>query len=207
MEIAYRNKQKAFADFFPEFRFFSEFTFDTYNARYGGYKVSSAHSQQGGFTYGLEGRWNIFRGFATINDLHRQQALEKVALWGLNAKFLEVAAEVRDARSNCQNARYQIKVYQEMAQWVKEQRDLVFSEYRNGRETITRLNEAQATLTEARSRLAVSAIEFRKASAQLAAAVGHHDSALYADCFPHTKFKVTGGKVLMLRQMVKIAEK
>ena len=172
LEIAYRNKQKAFSDFFPEFRIYSEFALDTYNAGYGGYSVSRAHSQQGGFTYGVEGEWNIFRGFDTVNALRRQQALEKAALWGLNAKFLEVAAEVRDARSNCLNARYQIKIYQEMAEWVKEQRDLVFSEYCNGRETITRLNEAQATLTEARSRLAVSAIEYSKAAAQLAAAVG-----------------------------------
>ncbi|MBR2872187.1 MAG: TolC family protein [Lentisphaeria bacterium] len=172
LEIAYRSKQKALADFFPEFRIFSEYSFDTYNARYGGWNVSRSHSLQGIFTYGLEGKWNIFRGFSTINNMRRQQALEKVALWGLNAKFLEVAAEVSDARSNCLNARYQIEVYQEMAQWVKEQRDLVFSEYCNGRETLTRLNETQATLTGARSCLAVSAIEFSKSAAQLAAAIG-----------------------------------
>ena len=98
--------------------------------------------------------------------------LEKVARWGLNAKFLEVVAEVRDAHSNCRNARYQIEVFQEMAQWVKEQRDLVFSEYRNGRETITRLNEAQDTLVEAQNRLIVSIVEFHKAAVQLAAAAG-----------------------------------
>ena len=98
--------------------------------------------------------------------------LEKIALWGLNAKFLEVAAEVRDAHANCQNSRYQIEVFQEMALWVREQRDLVYSSYCNGRETLPRLNEAQATLVEAQSRLLVSAIEFRKAAAQLAAAVG-----------------------------------
>ena len=59
-----------------------------------------------------------------------------------------------------------------MALWVREQRDLVYSAYCNGRETLPRLNEAQATLVEAQSRLLVSAVEFRKAAAQLAAAVG-----------------------------------
>ena len=93
-------------------------------------------------------------------------------MWGLNAKFLEIVAEVRDALENCKNTRYQIAVFQEMAEWVREQRDLVFSEYRNGRETITRLNEAQNILVEARNRLIVSVVEFNKALAQLNAATG-----------------------------------
>ena len=59
-----------------------------------------------------------------------------------------------------------------MAQWVKEQRDLVYSEYKNGRETITRLNEAQDTLVEAQSQLIISAVGFNKAAVQLAAAAG-----------------------------------
>ena len=36
LHIAHREKQKAYADFFPQFRFFSEFVLDTYDARYGG---------------------------------------------------------------------------------------------------------------------------------------------------------------------------
>ena len=178
LRIAHREKQKAYADFFPQFRFFSEFVLDTYDARYGGYRVSSARSRQGEFTYGVEGKWNIFRGFDTLNNVRRQKALEKVALWGLNAKFLEVAAEVRDAVSNCQNFHYQVKIFGAMLQWVKEQRDLVFSEYRNGRETLPRLNEAQATLVEAQSLLIVSTIEYNKAIAQLAAAAGIRDPSL-----------------------------
>ena len=98
--------------------------------------------------------------------------MEKVAKWGLDAKFLEVVSEVRDAHSNCRNARYQTEVFRGISQWVREQRDLVFSEYRNGRETITRLNEAQDMLVEAQSRLIVSRVEFRKAAIQLAAAAG-----------------------------------
>ena len=65
-----------------------------------------------------------------------------------------------------------MKVYQDMAQWVREQRDLVFSEYRNGRETITRVNEAQSTLTAAQSRLVISAVQYSKAVIRLAAATG-----------------------------------
>ena len=172
LNIAYLDKQKVYADFLPELRLFSEFSQNTYNANYGGYRVSRSHSKQAGFTYGAEGTWNIFRGFDSVNKLRRQLVLEKIAKWGLNAKFLEIVAEVRDARANCQNMRYQIEVFRDMAQWVREQRDLVFSEYRNGRETITRLNEAQNILIEAQSKLVIAAVDFSKAMAQLAAATG-----------------------------------
>ena len=172
LTVAHRSRQKVYADFMPEFRFFSEYTLDAYNAGYGGYKVSNARSRQGIFTYGVEGRWNIFKGFDSYNNLRRYKALEQIALRELNKKFLEIVAEVRDAASNCRNARYQIQLYQDMEQWVREQRDLVYSEYINGRETITRLNEAQDTLIQAQNQLIVSAVEFNKAAAQLAAATG-----------------------------------
>ena len=172
LNIAWRNKQRAIADFFPELRLFSELTLDTYHAEYGGYRVSGARSRQWGFDYGIEGRWNIFRGLDSVNNLRRREKMERIALWQLNTKFLEVIEEVRDAHSNCRNARFQIEIFEETSRWVKEQRDLVFSEYRNGRETITRLNEAQDMLIEAQRELIVSMIEFCKAAVQLAAAAG-----------------------------------
>lgn len=172
LNVAFRRKQQTLANFLPQFRFFSEFGFNTYNARYGGYQVSRAHSRQGAFAYGIEGTWNIFRGFDSFNELRSRAALEKAAFWGLNKKFLDIVADVRDAASNCRNSQYQIQLFQDMAQWVREQRDLVYSEYLNGRETVTRLNEAQDTLIEAQSKLLISTVEFNKAAAQLAAAVG-----------------------------------
>lgn len=172
LNIAWRNKQKAYADFFPELKLFSEFTLETYHAGYGGYRVSGARSVQGGFTYGIEGKWNLFKGFDSFNKVRKEKAMERMAMWELNAKFLEVVTDVRDAHSNCKNAQIQIGIFQEMAQWVKEQRDLVYSEYCNGRQTITRLNEAQDMLVEAQSKLIVAIIEFSKAVAQLYAATG-----------------------------------
>ena len=160
------------ADFLPQIRLFTELSGNTYKASYGGYRVSGAHSKQGVFNYGAEGQWNIFRGFETYNKLRQQEVLEKIALWGVNARFLEIVSEVRDARANCLNTSYQIKLYREMAEWVKEQRDLIYSEYINGRETITRLNEAQNILVESRLKLIISAVEFNKSLAQLAAATG-----------------------------------
>ncbi|MBO5992014.1 MAG: TolC family protein, partial [Lentisphaeria bacterium] len=171
-ERAFRDRQKVYSEFFPVLHLFSEFSLYTYHARYSRYKFNSAHGNQRGFTYGVEGKWNLFQGFNTYNKLRRQLALEKVALWGINKKFLEICAEVRDACSNCKNARFQVGVYRSMSDWVREQRDLVYSEYRNGRETITRLNEAQSALIEAQSRLVISAIQLKKSAIQLAAVTG-----------------------------------
>ena len=172
LNIAYRNRQKAIADFLPQIRLFTEYSQHFYKAEYGGYRVSDAHSNQGVFTYGVEGQWNIFRGFDSLNQLRQREVLEKIAMWGVNARFLEIVEEVRDSRANCANSRYQIELFQEMAQWVQEQRDLIFSEYTNGRETIARLNEAQNILVEAQRMLVVSVVEFNKSLAQLAAATG-----------------------------------
>ena len=55
---------------------------------------------------------------------------------------------------------------------VLEQRELVYSEYWNGRETLTRVNEAQDELIEAESRLIFSQVQACKAVTQLHAAVG-----------------------------------
>ena len=172
LDIVYRNRQKALADFLPKIYLFSEFSLNTYNAEYGAYRVSSARSKQGVFTYGAEGKWNLFRGFYSFNKLRREEVLEEIALRKLNAKYLEILAEVKDAHANCQNTRQQTNIYQRMTDWVREQRDLVYSEYQNGRETITRLNEAQSLLVEAQSRFVISAVQFNKAAEQLAAATG-----------------------------------
>jgi outer membrane protein TolC len=59
-----------------------------------------------------------------------------------------------------------------MAGWVQEQRDLIYSEYINGRETVARVNQAQSELTEAQSSLALWQIQYHKAAAQLRAALG-----------------------------------
>ena len=96
----------------------------------------------------------------------------------VNTVFLEVVTEVRDAWANCRNNRRQVQLFQEIARSVQEQRDLVYSEYQNGRETITRLNEAQSELVSAHSRLAAAQAALRKAQAQLDAAVNSRGSSL-----------------------------
>ena len=172
LEKALRRKQAAYSAFVPEFHLFADFSFGSAAAAYGGTAVKRSYYNHPAFSYGVTGTWNIFRGFYSWNELRRRNALEQMALWGLNKKFLDVTAEVSDALDHCRNVLRQIEIFSDMANWVSEQRDLIYSEYINGRETIARLNQAQSQLTEAQSNLALWKIQYHKASAQLQAALG-----------------------------------
>ena len=171
-ERCYRRRQAAYSAFLPEIYLFADMSFDSASAKYGDYKVKSSYYNHPSLSFGVTGKWNIFRGFDSWNELRRRKALEQTALWGLNRKFLDVTTEVRDALEHCRNSCIQIGIFREMAEWVTEQRDLIYSEYINGRETIARVNQAQSELVEAQSSLALWHVRSRKAFAQLNAALG-----------------------------------
>ena len=171
-EQSIRNKQAAYAAFMPEIHLFADFSFGSAAAAYSDYSVNRSYYNHPAFSYGITGTWNIFRGFASWNELRRRKALEQAAMWGLNKKYLDITAEVRDALEHCRNTVIQTGIYRNMADWVREQRDLIYSEYINGRETIARVNQAQSELVEAQSSLALWKIQSRKAEAQLNAALG-----------------------------------
>ena len=171
-EKAIRHKQSAYAAFMPEFHLFADFSFAGAAAEYKDFSFSSSHYNYPGFTYGITASWNIFKGFDSWNELRRRKALEKIALWGLNKKYLDVTAEVNDALEHCRNTLIQIAIFRDMTVWVMEQRNLIYSEYLNGRETIARVNQAQSELVEAQSSLALWQIQSHKAAAQLDAALG-----------------------------------
>ena len=171
-EKAIRQKQTVYAEFMPKIHLFTEFSFGSGISSYEHYKVNGSHYNHPSFAYGANAAWNIFRGFASWNELRRKEALEQIALWGLNKKYLDVTIEVSDALDLCRNTITQIAIYREMANWVLEQRNIIYSEYINGRETIARVNQAQSALVEAQSSLALWQIQFHKAQAQLKAALG-----------------------------------
>ena len=172
LEKALRQKQMTYAEFMPELHLFADFSMASAAAKYGDYTVKSSYYNHPSFAYGVTGSWNIFRGFSSLNELRRRQALEQAAFWGLNKKYLDVTTEVRDALDYCRNTQIQIGIFRSMKDWVLEQRNLIYSEYLNGRETISRLNQAQSDLVEAQSSLALWQIQARKAEAQLNAALG-----------------------------------
>lgn len=171
-EKAVRQKQSAYAAFMPEIHLFADFSFQNASADYGNYDVKSSYYNHPAFSYGVTGTWNIFRGFDSFNELRRRKALEQIAFRGLNQKYLNVLTEVKDALDNCRNTVIQIKIFRSMENWVLEQRELIYSEYLNGRETIARVNQAQSELVEAQSSLALWQIQSQKALAQLNAALG-----------------------------------
>ena len=172
LEKSLRQKQAAYAAFLPEIHLFADFSFNNAYASYKNYPVKWSYYNQPSFVYGVTGSWNIFRGFESWNELRRRQALEQIAKWGLNKKFLDVMTEVNDALENCRNTHKQVAIFRSMADWVMEQRNLIYSEYINGRETIARVNQAQSELLEAQSSLVLWIIQSRKAAAQLNAALG-----------------------------------
>ena len=158
--------------FLPTVRAETGLSFSTGNSRYGGYRVNRSHHNTTDFSWGIAGEWNLFRGFASVNQFRERMAEEEIARLGLSEQFLRVLTEVRDAYANYCNAREQTRLCRETLQWVYEQRALVQSAFWCGRDTITRLNGAQSDVVEAECRLAIARIETGKALAQLRAAVG-----------------------------------
>lgn len=171
-EKALLQKRAAYASFMPEIYLFADFSFESAAAEYGRYSVKRSYYNHPAFSGGIAGTWNLFRGFGSLNEVRRREALAHAALWGLNKKYLDVITEVRDALACCRNAFEQIEIYRSMTGWVQTQRDLIYSEYLNGRETIARVNQAQSELVEVQSSFALWEIQSRKAEAQLAAALG-----------------------------------
>ena len=171
-EKALLQKQAAYASFMPEIYLFADFSLESAAAEYGGYSVDRSYYNRPAFSGGISGTWNLFRGLDSLNEVRRREALAHAALWGLNKKYLDVMTEVRDALACCRNAFEQIGIYRSMTGWVQTQRDLIYSEYLNGRETIARVNQAQSELVEVQSSFALWEIQSRKAEAQLAAALG-----------------------------------
>ena len=167
LETAIRQKQLVYARFLPTLHFFTAYSLDAFDAKYSHYSVSDARYTRTGFSYGISGTWNIFDGFATLNQLRRRKVLEKIAVWGLNTKFLEIVNEIKDARAHYINSISQTVIFSRIVEQVRQQRDLVYSEYLNGRETVARLNQAQSICIEAQNNLALWQIQSRKAAAQL----------------------------------------
>ena len=170
LETAIRQKQLVYARFLPELHLFTSYSLDAFDAKYSHNSVNSARYTRTGFSYGIYGTMNIFDGFATLNQLRRRKVLEKIAIWGLNTKFLEIVNEIKDARAHYINSITQTAIFLRIVEQVKQQRDLVFSEYQNGRETVARLNQAQSICIEVQNSLALWQIRSRKAAAQLNAA-------------------------------------
>ena len=84
----------------------------------------------------------------------------------------DVAAEIRQILAQLTSARDRLRLEQQNAELVKENRDLVETEYAAGQASLVRLNDAQRQLTQANVRLAQARVALRQAWVRLDAATG-----------------------------------
>ncbi|HUW82807.1 MAG TPA: TolC family protein [Phycisphaerae bacterium] len=120
----------------------------------------------------LEVRWQLFTGGFRTSQLRRARADWWEAHAGLEGKRLEVAADVRQAVVDVVDAQEQVKLQRANLGSARENRRLVETEYRAGKLSLVRLNEAQRDLVQTEVDLARARIRLRQAWSDLRAAAG-----------------------------------
>ena len=119
--------------------------------------------------WGINVNWVLFAGGSRIMDVRATQALLSQAQYNVATQWLSVVQEVRTAFENVKQNATQVDIFAQTLKLVKQQRDLVDEEFRAGNTTIARLNEAQTTLVNADSQLAIALVNLQNAHAQLKA--------------------------------------
>jgi len=120
----------------------------------------------------LELRWQLFTGGFRTSQLRRARADWWEAHANLESKRLEVAADVRQAVVDVVDAQEQVKLQRANLESASENRRLVETEYRAGKSSLVRLNEAQRDLVQTEVDLARARIRLRQAWSDLRAAAG-----------------------------------
>ena len=100
--------------------------------------------------------FDVFEGGARRAQVAEAMGLRDEAAYYLVARELDVAAEVRTTISTLRSAGDILRLETRNAELVERMRDLVELEYKGGRASLTRLNEAQRDLVRARSRHATA---------------------------------------------------
>lgn len=134
----------------------------TSNVHYGDDDQSSAG--------GIEVRWDLYTGGSRRARLRGAQAIYAEARAVLARLRLSVQAEVRQAVIDLTDAQEQIRLQRENLSTALENRRIVRAGYLAGKETLTRLNQAQRDYIEADAGLARSRIRLRLAWSDLHAA-------------------------------------
>ncbi|MCC7292280.1 MAG: TolC family protein [Phycisphaerales bacterium] len=120
----------------------------------------------------FELRWDLFTG-----GLRRQTVLEAAARKReaealLRSRRLAVEADVRRAIIDVEQAQREIALQEQSVRISMENRRIVQEAYQAGKETLTRLNEAQRDYIAADAELALARIRLRQAWTSLHAAAG-----------------------------------
>lgn len=171
-EAARMRKFAAYFGFLPTVSAYSDFGFSTNAAKTAGTASPRYYYNEGSFDYGLQSHWDLFSGFSTVQLVREREAQQQILFFQLRETYLLLVREVRSALADCRNASVQVSLHQKMALWSRRQRDLVAGEYEEGRETVTRLNQAQSEYVVSEARYVVARAKLGRARARLRAALG-----------------------------------
>ena len=119
---------------------------------------------------GLEVRWEIFNGGAREARIRAAESVRGEVCASLARQRLSVESEVRRAVIDVQDSQQQIHLQRENLITARENRRIVQAGYQGGKETLTRLNEAQRDYITADANLALARIRLRQAWSDLRAA-------------------------------------
>ncbi|UDQ97404.1 TolC family protein [Lentisphaerota bacterium WC36G] len=170
MEVAKYNMYAAWGSFAPVANIEGEVGYQNNTSRTANQPGNNrAFYDQVNAAWGVTVNWVLFEGGSRVMDVRATQALLSQAEYNVATQWLLVVQEVRSAFENVKQNATQVDIFAETLKLVKQQRDLVDEEFRAGNTTIARLNEAQTTLVNAQSQLAIALVNLQNAHAELKA--------------------------------------
>lgn len=125
----------------------------------------------------VELRWDLYTGGARRARVRQAQAARAQAQAQFRRLKLGIASEVRTASIDVTDAQEQIRLQRESLSTALENRRIIRVGYLAGKETLTRLNEAQRDYIEADANLTRARIRLRQAWSDLRAAASAYETA------------------------------
>lgn len=155
VKMAVSNIQNAKAGFYPTLNIVAVIDGDRA-------ENSKFEEEDFGNTIAFNLNYNIFAGGLNKAKLRESRASHIEAEKTFENRKLVVTSEVRDSIARWESAGKQLALQRLNADLVKQNRDLVETEYSAGQSSLVRLNEAQRDLTTARSRLVLALVSLRQ---------------------------------------------
>lgn len=155
VKMAASNVQNARAGFYPTLNLIASIDGDRA-------EDSKFEEEDFGNTITLNVNYNIFAGGYNKAKLRESKASHIEAEKNFENMKLMVTSEVRNSIAVLKGARKQLALQRLNVDLVKQNRDLVETEYAAGQSSLVRLNEAQRDLTTARSRLVLALVSLRQ---------------------------------------------
>ncbi len=125
-----------------------------------------------GNSLGLYMSWNLYAGGADRARMAEAGHARREAAYSLAALRNQVAAEIRAALAQLNEAREQLRLQRKTVQLVEENRQLAENAYAEGEYALIQLNEAQRELSAHTSRLAQALVGYHAARQRLLEASG-----------------------------------